>query len=177
MSTNRSDGPTTIRRRPAAVVALAVATALAGCYEYTPAQLTPAPPLGEDVRVAVSRQSAEELSEAIDLTDLSTPYLIGVLERADDDALMVRVPLPPSEYGSPRRSDVGQLLRVPRAQILGIERRRFDSVRSSLLVGGLIAGSALILTEIMDTSGSAPESVEGPMLLQLRLPLGMGLGR
>jgi len=29
----------------------------------------------------------------------------------------------------------------------------------------------------MDTSGSAPESVEGPMLLQLRLPLGMGLGR
>lgn len=173
----RSAAPGGWTRSRTSVALLVAVTAASGCYQYHPAEVEPAPPVGEDVRLVVSRGGAVEFAEVVDLTDDAAPSILGRLERAEPGALMVRVPLRQSEGQPGLYSDVGQLIRVPNAQILGIERREFDPVMSSLLVGGLIGGATVLLLQIMDTAGSATDDVEGPLLLRMGVRLGPGIGR
>ncbi len=174
----RSAAPGRRSVRHGAIAALAVvAASTSGCYTYLPAQVEPSPPVGEDVRLVVTRDGAVDFAEVVDLTNAAAPRIDGKLERAEQGSLMIRVPLPASEFQPGAFSDVGQLIRVPNDQILGIERREFDPVMSGIVVGGIVTGATLLLLRIIDAGGVDNPRDNPDPVLQIRLPLGLGIGR
>lgn len=164
------------RRNSLAAVALAV-TSTSGCYQYLPAQIEPSPPVGDDIRLVVSREGAIEFAEVADLSNVAAPRIEGKLERAEEGSLMVRVPLSTAAYQPGTFSDVGQLIRVPTNQILGIERRKFDPVMSGIVVGGIVAGGTIMLLRIIDAVGTNNGDDNPDPVLQMRVPFSFGIRR
>ena len=64
---------------------------LLGCHNYVPTDFTTVP-VGEDVRLTVTRQSVPDLSE-VSLENDPVPVLEGTLERRQDGSLIVRIPV------------------------------------------------------------------------------------
>ena len=110
------------------------------CYSYT--ALPPSgPKLGERVRVRVSGSEAERLESVVGLRDRS---LEGDLLEQGDSSIALAVPLPISQQGGSFDQPPQQRIVIPRAEVQDVQLRRLDRLRTSLLVGGVVAGVAAI---------------------------------
>ena len=154
-----------------ALLKVAVATnlviLLAGCFNYVPTDFTTVP-VGEDVRLTVTRQNVPDLSE-VTLENDPVPVLEGTLERRQDGSLIVRIPVG-------RRADgfhsvaLGQEIRVPPDAIISAELRVLDGFKTAGMIVGTIAGATTLLLLGMDAmNDQAPLPQPDPPDLQLKL--------
>jgi hypothetical protein len=131
------------RRKLARAATLGAAFAvLSACYSYT-AFPPSGPKVGERVRVRVSGVEAERLESMVGVRDRAVEG--DFLEQADSGiALAVPLPIAPSSENGTFGQQPQQRIVIARADVQDMERRRLDKVRTSLLVGGAVAGVAAI---------------------------------
>ena len=141
-----------------------------GCFSYVPAELDTVPP-GEDVRLFLTRQGMDALSEADVNGTLTTgaPVVNGELMRRNPDELYVRIPIARRQIGF-HTAQLGQDIRIPTGEIVQIEQRRLNGVGTGLLLAGsagLVSSIVMfILNDARGTSGGPPIEVE-----ETRIPL------
>ena len=146
---------------------------LAGCYSYT--TLPPgSAPIGERVRVRVSGAEAERLEPIIGVTDRQ---IEGELLEQADSSVSLEVPLLlPAQGGGTVAERAHQRIIIPRSDLQEVELRRIDKTRTTLLVGGGIAGVAAIVAASTGTiqigsggnRGNPNEVRVGPIVPLLR---------
>jgi hypothetical protein len=142
---------------------------LSGCFRYVPVPLEVVPD-GEDVRLLVTRQGAFELSEVTNVETGAAPTLRGTVVGREPETLMVRVPVGARQEGI-HTVTLGQTIRVPEGEILQVERREFDAVKTGGLVAGVIGGSVFIIVSIMDAFGGDQTNGDPPQPPESRIPV------
>ena len=162
--------------RGAATLAF-LATLLPGCYSYVVSDPGLAP-VGEHVRVAVTRAGGAEIAEATGRDD-AIPLIEGQLVERDAQTLTLRIPVgSPLDIGAV--SNLGQVVRVPVGEILSIEEREFSRGKTALLIGGSTAAATLLVIAMMETfgggtpidPGDADVSIRSPRSIFFSIPFG-----
>jgi hypothetical protein len=154
-------------------VRLATATCLApllvaGCYTYAsidPAAVRP----GTGVRVRVSSAAAERLAPLLGTGDARV--LSGQLVDVRTDTMIVQVPTVVQAAVGSSLETLHQRLSIPRSELLELETRRLDRVRTGLVAGStalLVGGVIVAATKGDRGSDRGPGDGGGP---EARLPL------
>jgi hypothetical protein len=146
-------------------IALAAPLLLCGCYRYVPAELG-AVPVGQDVRVHLTRQAMIGIEE---LPDLERPLVSGTLVRLESERLFLRVPVAARQVGF-HTDLIGQDVGIPTTGIVQLEQRRLDPLGTGLLVAGTAATAAAVITLILE-SRRGTEDPGPPPIEELRVPL------
>ncbi|GIS78456.1 MAG: hypothetical protein CM1200mP14_00220 [Gammaproteobacteria bacterium] len=124
---------------------MAVATnlviVLAGCFNYVPTDFTTVP-VGEDVRLTVTRQSVPDLSE-VTLENDPVPVLEGTLERRKGQFINRAYPCWEASDGF-HSVALGQAIRVPPDAIISAELRVLDGFKTAGMIVGTIAGATTL---------------------------------
>lgn len=131
---------------------------LSGCYKYTPMDQRVVPPGGEEVRVYVTRAGAAELAEIVPDAE-GAGSITGVVQSVENDDLLMRVTVGERQEGL-RVINMMQTIRVPRGEILTMERREVNKLGTGLLVAGgaaLGVGVVLGIIEAFGVSSGGPE--------------------
>ncbi|MEC9355720.1 MAG: hypothetical protein VX507_05735 [Gemmatimonadota bacterium] len=156
-----------LRALPKVALVANLVLVLSGCFNYVPTDFTTVP-VGEDVRLTVTRENVPDLSE-LTVQDDPIPILEGTLERREDTSLIVRIPVG-------RRADgfhsvaLGQAIRVSPDAIISAELRVLDGFKTAGMIIGTIAGATTLLLLGMDAmSDQAPLPQPDPPDLQLKL--------
>ncbi|MBI4521269.1 MAG: hypothetical protein HY701_10555, partial [Gemmatimonadetes bacterium] len=151
-------------------VMAATAIGLCSCYKYVPIALDSVP-LGNDVRVYVTRDGMSELRGVLeeDVPVSGLPVVSGRLLGRDDAGLAVRIPVFSQQVGF-LQTQIGQQVTVPLSEVIQIERRQLDGLRTGLLVAGGAAASALVILQILGESRRPEEPPQYPDQ-DTRLPL------
>lgn len=128
-------------RRPARVrwTTFAIGAALLltpGCHTYAPSE-TGVTPVGEYVRLAVTREGGLELARVTGRDEVR-PIVEGQLIGRESEALLIRVP-ERSRFNDPSAVELGQVVRVPIGEVLSIDQREFSRGRTALIIGGGMA--------------------------------------
>ena len=166
------------RSRRASLALIAVALPFAGgCYKYLPAQVDPAPPLGEDVRLVVTRDGATELAQVTSLSNALVPQIEGRLESTEGLSYMIRVRQRNDEAQPGMDNNIDQIVRVPTNQIIGVEIREVDVPMTVLAIGGIVGGGTILLLRIIDAVGSDNSQDIVDPSLSVRIPFGFSIGR
>lgn len=151
-------------------------SSLGGCFRYVPVPLEAVPP-GESVRLLVTRQGVSELTEVTEVEG-AAPQVQGTLLGLEESTLMLRVPVGARQEGI-HTVRLEQTIRIPEGEVLQVERREVDPLKTiGLLAVGVAGGTAMILS-IMEAFGessprrdpSPPEESRIPIPL-LRVPIG-----
>ncbi|MBI4540564.1 MAG: hypothetical protein HY704_13770 [Gemmatimonadetes bacterium] len=152
--------------------ALGLALPLAACFSYVPAELESIAP-GEMVRARVSPQGAARLEEA--LGD-DNRLLEGEVLEKDDGGLLLSVPVSTRQWGF-QMETLKQNVRVSQGEIVEVERKRFDRLKTWGSVGVSTAAVTVLAWRVLggksggETAGKPPpvEDVLIP-LLSIRFP-------
>lgn len=129
------------RRRTVAAIVLGVITSLQpACYAYVPLQGAQAAP-GEHVGLLVSDEGRialrDQMGQGVDRIE-------GILlEKSGDDYLM-RVSRVTTIRGQAAHW-TGEQVRVPLSTVARVEGRKVSRRKTLLMVGGLVAGAAILL--------------------------------
>lgn len=126
-------------RRSIALYCLA-AMAATGCYSFEPVRMEQVT-AGSIARARLDADEARRVAEVIGREDR---VLEGEVLEADGDRLLMAVPMTMSTAGlSPRQFH--QRVEVRRTAIIEVETRRFDALKTVLVLGGgaIIAGAAV----------------------------------
>lgn len=131
-----------MKTRTLRAIATACLTTFAatGCYSYEPIRIEQVAP-GAIARARVDQDEARRISEVIGRDDR---LLEGEVLQADNSRLLLAVPMTAASPGLATRT-FHQRVEVPRASILEVEVRRFDALKTALVIGGaaLAAGAAI----------------------------------
>lgn len=129
---------------------------LPGCFSYFPAELEVVP-VGEDVRLELTRLAWAELPEDIPVRDGTR--LRGTLVSSNDTELLVRVPIAVAFEGFLARS-VGQDVRIAANQVLRLERRELNRTRTGLAVAGGFIAAGVVFASFRESEPESPEVPE-----------------
>ena len=146
---------------------------LAGCYSYTRIPVETAP-LGEDVRLVVTRDGAMDFLDVYD-TEEAAPTFTGNLEGRESGSLLVRVPVPGDPTGAPNALQIQQMVRVPEGEVLSLERRTLDPLKTGAMIAGATAVGTFIILQIMDVgkNDKLPDGEDPDFSIGLfRIPIG-----
>lgn len=155
------------RALPRVAVVINLVLVLAGCFNYVPTDFTTVP-VGEDIRLIVSRERVPDLSE-LTLQDDPAPVLEGTLERREDASLIVRIPVGRRAEGF-HSVALGQAIHVPPDAIISAELRVLDGFKTAGIIAGTIAGGVTLLLLGMDAiSDQAPLPQPDPPDFRMRL--------
>ena len=133
---------------------------LAGCYSYTQVPLESAP-LGEDVRLTVTRAGALDVLNVIETED-AAPQFVGNYEGREGESLLVRVPGPSDPASSASGVRIGQMVRVPSREILSVEMREIDMLKTGGLIAALAGVGTFLIVQIIDAGGDEGREGEDP---------------
>lgn len=123
-----------------------------GCYTYTPISHDLAP-VGEEVRVVVTRAGAGELADEMQL-EAAAPVLRGRVTGHEPGVLLLRVPRPSNPSMSPSGVELAQIARLPVGEVLSIERRDMSTGRTLAALGAIVGATTFLVLGIMEASGS-----------------------
>jgi hypothetical protein len=126
--------------------------ALGGCFRYVPVEQT-APPIGNDVRVELTRVGFAELPE---IPSYPGPELTGIIVRAETDGLLLRVPVPVRVDGMVREM-IDQDVAIPSRSIVAIERRELDRTRTGMSVAAGLATLGAVFLGFKAGGNDTPE--------------------
>ncbi len=140
-----------------ALAVLAFATPLVACFTYDQVAVGANTPTNLDVRVEIEPTTSSLITAAVG-PRVST--LEGRTVTADDSSLTVSVRTI-TRTASSEENWNGDAVRIPRAAIARVERRRLDPIRTGLIVGGVV-GAAILAghagtsapTAVIKTGGS-----------------------
>ena len=164
-------------RRASLALVVAALPSLGGCYKYLPAQIDPAPPVGQDVRLVVTRDGADELAQVASLNNAVVPQIEGKIESTEATAFMIRVRQRNDEAQPGLGNNIAQLVRIPTNQIIGVELREIDVPMTVLAIGGAVGGGTILLLRIIDAVGSDNSQDVIDPSLAIRVPFSFGIGR
>ncbi len=153
----------TVRRGAAA---LSAALLLSGCFSYRQAELE-AVPLGENIRVHLTRLGAAALPE---IPRQAGPMLRGRIMRNEDGRLLLRVPIAYQQAGVVTR-ELGRDIEVPVADIVRVETRELDRVRTALSVAGGIGVVVVLYQAFGGTRSDGGAPIPEPPVETIRIPL------
>lgn len=128
-----------VTNRLAKLLALWVAAFTLGCYRYVPVDLD-AVPVGTRVRALLTTEGRIGVRMRAGLVVES---LKGTLIQKDADTLLFAVQWvgPWSDYGG--RATVVRHVKVPRGDVVHVDRRELDKTKTYSLVGGVVAAGAV----------------------------------
>jgi hypothetical protein len=138
---------------------------LCGCFSYVQVPLD-TNPVGEDVRLYVSRQGLAELPEA---TEHNGPILMGKVLREENERLVISVPIARREEGF-FVSQIGQEVGVRRGEIVQLEMRKLNRTNTALFVAGTGLAAAGVVYWIIDAA-ARPDTPAPPGQEEFRIPL------
>jgi hypothetical protein len=130
------------------VARIGAAVLLGGCFSYRTVELVTVPE-GEDVRLELTRRAVSTLPE---IPKQSGSTLTGTLVRKDDEQIRVRVPIAVRQDGLLTRS-LEQEVRIAAGDIVHIERREFNRVRTGVAV---LSGAAAVAVLVGSFLASRP---------------------
>ena len=137
-----------------------------GCYRYIPTSFD-AIPEGGSVRLYVSRNVVNELSEALPEVG---PVLRGRVARMETDRLFLRIPVGGRQVGF-HTAPIDQEVPIPLREITQVERRQLDRVGTAAMIGGMVGVGAVVILVIMDAFGDPPIEENCPECADMRLPI------
>ncbi len=145
----------------------AILPLLGGCYTYTLIQPDAAQP-GTDVRAHITPSAAQRLAPMLGAADMQA--LAGLLVENGPGGLLIEVPsvIPSGSGGSVQT--LSQRVAIDRADLIGIETRTRDNLRTGLLAGGValaVGAAALAATRGESRTGTMPPGGG----VELRIPL------
>jgi hypothetical protein len=150
--------------------------ALSGCYTYT--TLPPSGPrIGEQLRVRVSGTEAERLESVVAVRNRAVE---GELVGEGDSSLVLALPLPGASAEGTFSQQAQQRIVIPRAAVQGVEVRRLDKLRTSVLIGTAVVAVAAVVvakgTTLLGSNGpgSGPNENRVPLgspALKWRVPI------
>jgi len=146
----------------------AVILASAACYNHRPVPLEAVPPNG-DVRLVVTRAGANEVAEVREVPG-AAPTIRGKFMGRDGGDLLLRIPVGQRTVGF-LSSDIEQTVRVPELEVLQVEQRELDGVRTGLFIAGIAGATTLVLFAIVDAVGGSMTLGDDPPQLENRIPL------
>lgn len=146
---------------------IAILPLLTGCYSYSLIQTEAAQP-GTDVRAHITPAAAQKLAPLLGASDMQS--LAGRLEENGPGGLIVEVPsvIPRQNGGSVQT--LSQRIAIARVDLIDIETRTRDNLRTGLLAGGVagaIGAAALVATRGESSSGTTRPGGG----VELRIPL------
>lgn len=145
-----------------------------GCTTFQP--VTGDPTIGTQVRTGLTPEGQIRQASATGLARLS---LVGSVLSVGSDAIVMVVPIPGIVPELQRSPKVADTLRIPMADVTGIDVQQFSAARSALLAGGVVAGGVLGVL-LAGHIGSSEGGTEDPTNRQafrpgmtvLRIPIG-----
>jgi hypothetical protein len=151
---------------PKATLALgALLWSTLGCYTYEPVRLGEIP-VGADVRARVSADEAERLREVFGREDR---LVDGTVVEDGTDGLLLDAPvLSAVQRGG---ETLSQRLSLPASEILEVELRQLDQVRTGTLLGVAVAGAVYLLVSQLEGGRGTEERPELPPPTEMRLPI------
>lgn len=156
-------GPSSFRSLAAGVSCLL----LAGCYSYTPVDLDSVQP-PQRVRAFLSPAGATRVEP---LLNESRQVLTGELVEIDSDSVSLDVPSGYIERGM-RTERLTQRLLFPRTELLGLQRRELDRVRTAGIVSAAAAAVGLVIYRVLtDESGGTTTPPPGGGPPEARIPI------
>lgn len=156
----------------AATIAALLATS--ACTTFQP--VTGDPVIGSQIR---TRLTPEGQMRQVTATGVPRTSLEGSVLSVDPDEIVLVVPIPGIVPELQRSPKVADTLRVPLADVTGIDVQRFSAARSALLAGGVVASGVLGVL-FAGHIGSSEGGTEDPTNRQalrpgmtiLRIPVG-----
>lgn len=142
------------------------AVLLAGCFHYRPVEPAGAP-LGEEVRVRLTREGAAALPE--ELPGLAAGVVRGRVTGREDGRLRLRVPVAVQQDGLVAR-ELGREVEVPAAAILGVERRALSRGRTALAVAGGLGAAAMLWASLGEGRNEGGTGAPPPPIEAVRIP-------
>ncbi|MEX2284083.1 MAG: hypothetical protein WEE89_16470, partial [Gemmatimonadota bacterium] len=136
-----------MKRVRSITIAVAMPFALSACYSYMPAQLETIPS-GQEVRMVVTREGRLDLPEAI---EPEGPFISGKVVRRDGDRLFLSIPIAQQQRGF-YVSQIAQEVSLRTGEIVQIELRKLDGVKTGLFVAGTAAAAAGIVFAIIEAA-------------------------
>jgi hypothetical protein len=137
--------------------ALLIAATNGACYRYAPVTLGAAASSSE-VRVRVTEAAAARLSP--DLGAFTTE-IDGQLAPQGADSVSVAIPIERA-YRGITVGTTTQTLYLGRSEIVEVQRRQFDRVRTTLVSAGVVVGFGLLAAAVVQLADPNPDSQDGP---------------
>lgn len=146
---------------------------LCGCFQYTPVELENVPE-GSSIRAHLSAEGAEALR---DLPAARERSLEGEFDGVDGDMLRLTVSTSASSvsYGA---GDLSQSVTIARDDLVALELKQLDRVKTAGLVAVAAAGLAALAVELFGGETRLAERdppPNGPV--EIRVPVGLWLHR
>ena len=145
------------RLRLSALATLALTTLLSACFTYDQVAVGANTPANADVRVAIEPSASNLIVAAV---GPRVAMVEGHTVSADDSTLTVSVRTITRGAGSEENWN-GDAVRIPRAAIARVERRRLDPLRTGLIAGGVVGAAILaghsgtsVPTAVIGTGGT-----------------------
>ncbi|MBX6362773.1 MAG: hypothetical protein IRZ00_02795 [Gemmatimonadetes bacterium] len=117
---------------------------LLGCYTYAPTEIGSVA-AGAPVRARVSGAGAEQIATVV---PLNGRVVNGEFVESDSASVLLQVPSARRD-GVPGLQMLYQRVRVPRADVLELEYRRLDPVRTGLVAVGATAVAAFLASRVL----------------------------
>lgn len=143
--------------------ALALSVALAsvsGCYNYVPTEVGVVSP-GEDVRLRVSREGGEELARTIESSEIQLE-VSGQFEGLEQGSVLLRVPVVRDPTGL--RPAIQQVVRLPEADVLTVDRRELSVGKTAALVGIGAGAVGFLLTQVFEVFDDTNSDGDDPQV-------------
>ena len=133
-----------------------VVVGLCGCFSYVPAELETVPS-GQEVQVVLNRDATDRFVElgVPGVANVRDAVLTGVLMRAADGRLSLRIPLATSAGGP--RSTIAQEVPFAASELLRIDRRRLDGFRTGVAATATVGAAAAVIVLIIKGSEGEPQ--------------------
>jgi len=138
---------------------------LTGCFSYRPAELGTVP-VGQQVRVQLTRTGAAELPEVA----VQGTTLRGRVVGREADRLRVRVAVGYEQEALVTR-ELGRDVDIPAGEIVSVQRREFDKLRTGALVAGGVGVIAVILNSFGVIDNEDPVEFPTPPEEGARIPI------
>ncbi|HET9984206.1 MAG TPA: hypothetical protein VFQ38_11485 [Longimicrobiales bacterium] len=136
---------------------LAPLSSTLACYTYAPMDIGDVA-AGAPVRARVSGAGADQISAVV---PLSGRVVDGHLVERDSASILLQVPSARRD-GVPGLQVLYQRVRVPRADVLELESRRLDPVRTGLIAVGGTALAAFIASRVLKGNEPGVPRTGGP---------------
>lgn len=125
--------------RFSALAAPVLAVLIGACFAYTQVPVDRETPPDVDVRVSIAPGGSNTIAAAV---GPRAQELDGRTITADDSTLTLSVRTITRTLGTEENWN-GDAVRIPRAAIARVERRRVDPLRTGLIAGGLVGAAIL----------------------------------
>jgi hypothetical protein len=129
-----------------------------GCYSYTPITPATAAP-GTDIRAKITGAASDRVSPVLGSFD--TREVTGNIVQNRDGQMVVDVPLGTRPNIAENAGPLHRTVSLSPADVVSLDRRRLDVTRTSLLVGGILAGVGAGVAVALHSRGTN-ESGNGP---------------